>query len=226
METADLKKRRAGEKATEYIKDGMMIGLGSGSTVYWTMKKLGELIKEGLQIKGIPSSKRTEGWAKEFGIPLTDFSETQTLDIAIDGADEIDKDFNLIKGGGGSLVREKFVDIAAGKFIVIADDSKMVDQLGAIPLPVEVVPFGWELTSARIASLGCEPALRKKDGKVFISDNGNFILDCQFSGLTKPEEIHQQLKMLLGVVETGLFINMADILVIGNENGTEVIEKE
>jgi ribose 5-phosphate isomerase A len=226
METADLKKKRAGEKAAEYIEDGMVIGLGSGSTVYWTMKKLSELVEQGLQVKGIPSSKRTEGWAKEFGIPLTDFSETQTLDIAIDGADEIDKDFNLIKGGGGSLVREKFVDSAAGKFIVIADDSKLVDQLGATPLPVEIIPFGWEVTAAAIAGLGCEPVLRKKEGNVFISDNGNYILDCQFNGLPNPAEAHHQIKQLLGVVETGLFIHMADILIIGNDNDIEIIEKE
>ncbi|GGA90953.1 ribose-5-phosphate isomerase RpiA [Ornithinibacillus halotolerans] len=225
MEQLEMYKKLAGEKAVEYIEDGMTIGLGSGSTVYWMMKKVSELVKDGLTIQGVPTSKRTEGWAKEFGIPLVDFSNVEKIDVAIDGADEIDSELQLAKGGGGSLVREKIVDILAEKFIVIADKTKLVKTLGKFPLPVEVVPFGYEVTAKRIANLGATPVLRMKDGKVFVSDNGNYILDCQFQAIEQPELLHEEIKGLVGVVETGLFVNMADIVIIGNEQGTEIITK-
>lgn len=224
-EQKDLFKKAAGEKAVEYIKDGMIIGLGSGSTVYWTLKKLGELIEQGLNVKGIPSSLRTEGWAKDFKIPLTDFSEVQSLDLAIDGADEIDPQFNLTKGGGGSLVREKIVDANAKKLIIVADESKMVPQLGEFPLPVEVLKFGWEVTAKQIAELGAKPVLREREGSVFISNNGNFILDCHFNVITDPEKLHYELKQMLGVVETGLFINLTDTIIIAGEKEVKVIDK-
>jgi ribose 5-phosphate isomerase A len=223
--STDPRKIAAGEKAAEFIKDGMVIGLGSGSTVYWLLKRLGELVEQGFNIKGIPSSKRTEGWAKDFNIPLTDFSQIQSLDLAIDGADEIDPEFNLTKGGGGSLLREKLVNAAAKKLIIIADESKMVSQLGRFPLPVEVVPFGWEVTAQRIAKLGATPVLRKRDGTVFISNNGNYILDCDFQSIPNPKELHQQIKLLLGVVETGLFVGMTDTVIIGGEDEVKVIHK-
>jgi ribose 5-phosphate isomerase A len=225
LNSTDLRKKAAGEKAAEFIQDGMNVGLGSGSTVYWLLKKLGELVEQGLKIKGIPSSKRTEGWAKEFSIPLTDFSEVQCLDVAIDGADEVDPHFNLIKGGGGSLLREKLVDANSKKLIIIADESKMVSTLGKFPLPVEVVPFGWEVTAQRIERLGATPQLRKRDGTVFISNNGNYILDCHFHSIPNPAELHQQLKLLLGVVETGLFLGMTDTVIIGGESEVKIIHK-
>lgn len=225
LNPTDLRKKAVGEKAATFIHDGMIVGLGSGSTVYWLLKKLGELVDQGLNIKGIPSSKRTEGWAKEFRIPLTTFSEVQSVDVAIDGADEIDPDFNLTKGGGGSLLREKLVDANAKQLIIIADESKMVSSLGKFPLPVEVVPFGWELTARKITQLGATPHLRKNESKVFVSDNGNYILDCEFQSIADPEELHNQLKLLLGVVETGLFIGMTDTVLIGGEDGVEVVNK-
>ncbi|MBP2240504.1 ribose 5-phosphate isomerase A [Cytobacillus eiseniae] len=223
-EQVNLFKKAAGEKAVEYIKDGMIIGLGSGSTVYWTLKKLGELVEEGLNVKGIPSSLRTEGWAKEFKIPLTDFSEVQTLDIAIDGADEIDPDFNLTKGGGGSLVREKMVDAHSKKLIIVADESKMVSQLGEFPLPVEVLPFGWEVTAKKIEALGAKPVLREREDSIFISNNGNYILDCHFHTIADPKKLHHELKQMLGVVETGLFIDMTDTIIIAGQNEVKVID--
>ncbi|MFS0674072.1 ribose-5-phosphate isomerase RpiA [Ornithinibacillus sp. 179-J 7C1 HS] len=226
MEQIDLYKKAAGEKAVEYIENGMILGLGSGSTVYWMMKKLGELVQKGLDIKGVPTSIRTEGWAKELGIPLVDFSVVERIDLAIDGADEIDSNLQLAKGGGGSLVREKIVDALAEKLIVIADKTKMVETLGAFPLPVEVVPFGYQITAKRIANLGAIPRLRMKDGNVFVSNNGNYILDCQFTSIEYPEQLHKQIKALVGVVETGLFLNMTDTIIIGNEKGTEIISKE
>lgn len=228
MEKIDFNQNKidVGEKAAEYVKDGMVIGLGSGSTFYWTLKKLGERVEQGLNIKGIPSSRRTEGWAKEFNIPLTDFSQVSSLDLAIDGADEIDPNFQLTKGGGGSLVREKIVDMNAKKLIIIADESKLVSELGKFPLPVEVLQFGWESTAAKIAQLGSEPVLREREGNVFVSDNGNFILDCHFGMIPDPEGLHLKLKQLVGVVETGLFINMVDMVIVSGENGVKVLEKK
>ncbi|MCL6571173.1 MAG: ribose-5-phosphate isomerase RpiA [Bacillus sp. (in: Bacteria)] len=222
---ADLLKKAAGEKVIEYIQDGMVLGLGSGSTVYWTLKKLGELVEQGLNVKGIPSSKRTEGLAVEFKIPLTDFSKVQSLDLAFDGADEIDPYFNLTKGGGGSLVREKIVDAQAKKLIIVADQSKMVSQLGKFPLPVEILQFGWEVTAQKIADLGAKPVLREREGRVFISNNGNYILDCHFNIIPNPERLHQELKLLLGVVETGLFIGMTDTVIIGGTDGVKVLDR-
>lgn len=215
-EQKELIKKAVGEKAVEFVENGMVIGLGSGSTMYWTLKKLGELIEEGLSIKGIPSSKRTERLAHTFGIPLTSFSEVDMLDLAIDGADEIDPSFNLTKGGGGSLVREKIVDFHAKKLIIVADESKLVPHLGKFPLPVEVLPFGWELTAQKINKLGATTSLRKTEGSPFISDNGNYILDCTFETEFHPEELHKDLKQILGVVETGLFVQMVDAVIIGN----------
>lgn len=224
-EQFDFKKKQVGEKAAEYVKDGMSIGLGSGTTVYWTIKKLAELVKQGMNIKGIPSSRKTERWANEFGVPLTDFSEVQHLDLAIDGADEVDPQFNLIKGGGGSLLREKLVDASTNLLIIVVDDSKIVSELGKRPLPVEVVPFGWEVTAQRISILGCVPELRIRDNEFFVSDNGNYILDCKFDSIPNPESLHYQLKQLLGVVETGLFIGMTHKVIVGEENGIRILDR-
>lgn len=218
-------KKAAGERATEFIEEGMVIGLGSGSTVYWALKKLGEMIEQGLNVKGIPSSLRTKEWAEEFNIPLTDFSEVQHINIAIDGADEIDPDFNMIKGGGGALLREKIIDAHADKLIIIADESKMVEGLGEFPLPIEVLPFGWQLAAGKITELGAKLVLRKRDGSVFISDNGNYILDCAFKTIPDPAHLHKVLKQLPGVVETGLFIGMANVVIISGTDGIKVLEK-
>lgn len=221
----DLLKKAAGEKAAEFIEEGMVVGLGSGSTVYWMLKKLGELVEQGLNIKGIPTSLQTETWAKEFKIPLTDFSDVRHIDVAIDGADEIDPDFNMTKGGGGALVREKIVDAHAKKLIIVADESKLVEELGKFQLPVEVLAFGWQLTADNIAELGAKPALREKSGSVFISDNGNYILDCAFGSIPDPEHLHKNLKQLLGVVETGLFVGMADTVILAGVDGIKVVDK-
>lgn len=219
-------KKVAGEKAVQFIKDGMIIGLGSGSTVYWTLKKLGEHIQKGLNVKGIASSVRTEKWANQFGIPLTSFSEVQQLDISIDGADEVDRNFNLIKGGGGSLLREKIVCSSSAQLIIVIDDFKLVSTLGNFPLPIEVVQFGWEVTAQRISMLGCHPILRMNNNGVFISNNGNYILDCKFDLIENPLSLHTKLKQLLGVIETGLFVGMVDKVIVGKENGhSQILEK-
>lgn len=215
----DQNKKNAAEEAVNYIKDGMIVGLGSGSTVNWMLEKLAKRIhEEGLTVKGVPSSRKTERLALKLGIPLTDFSQISQIDLAIDGADEVDPNLNLLKGGGGSLVREKIVDAKAKKLIIIVDQEKLVSYLGEFSLPVEIVPFGWQATSDYIARLGCQPILRKKDKDTFISDNGNFILDCSFKKIEDPKKLHEEIKQIVGVVETGLFIEMTDLVIAGNGN--------
>ncbi|WP_278309178.1 ribose-5-phosphate isomerase RpiA [Oceanobacillus zhaokaii] len=219
----DKAKKLAGEEAVHYVKNEMKVGLGSGSTVYWMIRKLGELVQQGLDIEGIPSSNQTAQWAKDFGVPLTDFSKVAQLDITIDGADEVDRDFHLIKGGGGALFREKVIAMAAKELIIIVDKSKLVPHLGSYPLPVEVLPFGWEVTAKNIALLGAQPIIRKKDEQIFVSDNGNYILDCSFGEINDPKKLHKQLIQLVGVVETGLFVNMANTVIVSNGSEVEVI---
>jgi ribose 5-phosphate isomerase A len=213
------RKKLAAEKAADYIEDGMILGLGTGSTVYWTIKKLGEQVKNGLNIKGVPTSKKTETLAIELGIPLLNLSEVNEVDLTIDGADEVNPNLDLIKGGGGALLREKMVASISRRFIVVVDDSKYVTTLGKFPLPVEVVPFGWEITSKKIGIFGCNPILRMDNHAPFITDNGNYILDCHFETIREAGELDRKLNMTPGVVENGLFVNMAEMVVVGGENG-------
>jgi len=215
----------AAEEAVKYVKNGMTLGLGSGSTVDWMLRKLSERVKEGLQIQGIPSSKKTEKLAKELGIPLTDFSVTTHIDLAIDGADEIDGSLNLIKGGGGSLVREKVVDACADELIIIADASKMVSQLGSFPLPVEVLPFGFEVVEENIKKLGGVSTLRKKEDQIFVSDNGNYILDCSFGPIDDAVTLHERLIQLVGVIDTGIFAGMADKVIVARYGEIELYSR-
>ncbi|MBL0847924.1 ribose-5-phosphate isomerase RpiA [Mammaliicoccus fleurettii] len=223
MNQDDLKKRVAYE-AINYIKDGMVVGLGTGSTMYYAIQSLGERIKEGLNIKGIPTSEKTAEWARSNNIPLTDFSEVNHLDLVIDGADEVDENFQLIKGGGGALLREKIVANATDQFIVIIDESKYVQILGEFKLPVEVVPFGWEVTAREIEALGCNATLRMDNNGIFLTDNDHYILDCDFKVINNPEKLNQDLISIVGVVETGLFINMTRKVLISYSNSGKVIE--
>ncbi|KAB2330994.1 ribose-5-phosphate isomerase RpiA [Bacillus mesophilum] len=219
-------KRLAAEEAVKYVKNGMTVGLGSGSTVDFMLHALGKRVQEGLQIQGIPSSKKTEKLAAELGIPLVDFSVTTHIDLAIDGADEIDPSLNLIKGGGGSLVREKVVDACADELIIIADSSKVVSALGRFPLPIEVLTFGFEVTAQYIKNLGGDPVLRRKDGEIFISDNGNYILDCSFGQIDDAAALHGKLVTLVGVVETGIFADMADKVIVARSGEIELFQKK
>lgn len=212
-------KQLAGEKAVEYVKDGMILGLGTGSTVYWSILKLGEMVKEGLDVKGVPTSSSTEKLAIELGIPLVTLSSINQIDLTIDGADEADSNFDLIKGGGGALLREKMVASISKQLIIVVDDSKLVSHLGQFPLSVEIVPFGWEMTLNQISKLGCKPTLRMDNGSRFISDNGNYILDCFFEKIHDAKEMNITLNTIPGVVENGLFVNMADTIVVGHKNG-------
>lgn len=215
-----LAKKVAAEKAVDWIKEGMSVGLGTGSTAYFMLQKLGERVKEGLHIRAAATSKKTEEIATELGIELIPPSSELLLDVTIDGADEINPQLSLIKGGGGALFREKMIASVSRKLIIIADDSKYVEYLGSFPLPVEIVPFGWEITKKRIDHLGGRSSLRKTNGQIFLTDNQNYILDCSFEKIEQPSDLHHSLKSIPGVVETGLFIEMASMAILGKENGT------
>jgi ribose 5-phosphate isomerase A len=225
MEHETAAKRRAGERAAELVADGMVVGLGTGSTVYWTLQRLGERVREGLRIRGISTSRRTEELALALGIPLTSFGDIGELDLTVDGADEIDPRLDLIKGAGGALLREKMVAAASRRLIIVADGSKLVSTLGARPLPVEVVPFGHQATARRIAALGGVPALRLVGEQPFVTDNGNYVVDCAFDAISDPASLQRELKLLTGVVETGLFVGLADLAVIGTTEGITTLTR-
>lgn len=183
-------KQLVGEYAANFVKDGMNIGLGTGSTVYWTIQKLGQLVQDGLYFQAVPTSKETEALAKQLNIPLISLNNVQSLDLTIDGADEIDSDLQLIKGGGGALLREKIVASSSKELIIIADESKLVARLGNFPLPVEIIPFSWKQTESKIQSLGCQTTLRIKNNGTFITDNNNMIIDCIFPNHISLSLIH------------------------------------
>ena len=226
LEQEEMKKLAA-EKAVGCIKDGMIVGLGTGSTTEYALKKLGELIKDGLNIKGIPTSMHTRKIAKEQNIPLTTLEENPEIDITIDGADEVDSHLNLIKGGGGALTREKIIAYHSKKEIIIVDDSKVVKALGIdCPLPVEVLKYGWTSTKKSIEELfGCEVELRKILDDPYITDNGNYILDCAFERIEEPEEMERNINNVPGVVENGLFVGLVDEVIVGSKQGIMTLEK-
>tara|TARA_B100001750_G_C15370663_1_gene527124 strand:+ start:191 stop:868 length:678 start_codon:yes stop_codon:yes gene_type:complete len=216
-------KQRSAEAACEYVKDGMIVGLGTGSTAEFAVKKIGELVRNGLSIRGIPTSDATKILAESEGIPLIDFSETMFIDLTIDGADEIDASLNMIKGGGAALLREKIVASASREEIIIVSSSKLVQQLGAFPLPVEVIPFGWQVVFNQLESLQGNPELRLKQGQPSVTDQGNFIVDCHFRKIENPEQLEQHLNMIPGVVENGLFINLCTRMIMAD--GENIILK-
>jgi ribose 5-phosphate isomerase A len=213
-------KKAAAERAVQYVKEGMIVGLGSGSTSYWAIHTLGERIKEGLKIRAVASSKSSEELAKQWGIPLVSFAEIDAIDVTIDGADEVDPDYNLIKGGGGAHLREKILAANSNKLIIIVDESKLVIKLGKFPLPVEIVPFASELTIKKLEALQCKPQIRREKEKEFMTDNGNLIIDCMFNEIVDPKGLSEQLNTIPGVVEHGLFINMTDTIIVGKDDGT------
>ena len=217
-------KQRAAEAAVEYVKDGMIVGLGTGSTTEFAVKKLGEMVREGLAIRGIPTSDVTKKLAEDEGIPLMDFYETMYIDLTIDGADEIDTDLNMIKGGGAALLREKIVASASREEIIIVSGQKYVKQLGEFPLPVEVIPFGWQVIFNQLETLGGSPDLRLQQRQPLRTDQGNFIIDCRFRQIIDAAQLEQRLNMLPGVVENGLFIGLCSRMILAD--GEKVIVKE
>ena len=217
----------AAEHAVQYVTDGMTVGLGTGTTSAFAIKAIGQKIPHGLNVKAVASSIESEQLAKDAGITIVPFSHINIIDIYIDGADEIDEDLNLIKGGGGALLREKILAFNSKQFVVIVDEHKLVKPLGKLPLPVEVTPFALELTTRQLQKLGCTTTVRQKDGKSYITDNKNFIIDCDFQKIDQVEELHQLIKAIPGVVENGLFLNqMVSKVIVGYENGeVKVVER-
>lgn len=213
-------KRAAAEKAVEAIQDGMIVGLGTGSTAYWAIQQIGRKVQNGLRIQAAATSVQSEQLALELGIPLIPLADIEELDVTIDGADEVDGAWNLIKGGGGALLREKIIAAASRKLMIVVDESKVVQELGKFRLPVEVVKFGCELTQRKLRALGCEPYLRMADGQPFTTDNGNFIMDCAFQRIADPRECHDELNRIPGVVDNGLFIGMAANVIVGCADGS------
>jgi ribose 5-phosphate isomerase A len=213
-------KRIAAESAVENIKDGMIVGLGTGTTAYWAIQKIGQRIKQGLQIKAIATSHNSEIMAKQLGITMVSFSEIEEIDLTIDGADEVDKELNLIKGGGGALLREKIVASASKQLLIIIDESKLVNRLGKFPLPVEIVKFGFEMTMKKLNQFNRTIKLRMIDNKPYVTDNGNYIVDCDFGIIDHPQVLHNQINLIPGVVDNGLFVNLAKLVIVGYPDGT------
>ncbi|EUJ32199.1 ribose-5-phosphate isomerase A [Listeria floridensis FSL S10-1187] len=218
-------KRAAGEKACELIQEGMLVGLGTGSTVFYTIEALGRRVREGLKVTAVATSKKTEQLASANQIPLISLNKADEIDLTIDGADEVDADFNGIKGGGGALLREKMVALSSKQNIWIVDASKVVEHLGKFPLPVEVIPFGYKKVETELAALDLHPELRlNQTGEIYQTDNQNYILDLKLGEIKNAAKLAQKLDSISGIVEHGLFLDIADRLIIGNSDGT-VTEK-
>ncbi|MFP4327567.1 MAG: ribose-5-phosphate isomerase RpiA [Paracoccaceae bacterium] len=223
----DKAKFVAARRAADFVEDGMRVGLGTGSTAAWLVRCLGEMVREdGLKIRGVPTSTRTAELAREVGIEVISLDEARWLDITIDGADEFDDDLNLIKGGGGALLQEKIVATASDQMIVIADIGKQVETLGAFPLPIEVIPFGWQTTRALVEEtlvgmdvLGREVTLRMNGEVPFFTDEGNHILDLHLRRIGNPRQLSLVLNQMPGVVENGLFLDICDTVVVGFGDG-------
>jgi len=218
------KKRKAAIAASKMIKDGMVLGLGTGSTAAYLVDEVGKLVAGGLNLKAVCTSKATDKQARSLNIPIIDINEVDIIDLAIDGVDEIDEDFNAIKGGGGALFREKVVASLASRVFWIMDDSKLVNKIGAFPLPVEIVAYGYPHVVKRLKDFN--PVLRKQGGKPFITDNGNLILDLHLNPGFNINKVEVVLKNTLGVVETGLFLNFCNWIFVGTDEGVkEIINK-
>ena len=222
----DRAKQLAAERAIEQVQDGQVVGLGTGSTAKFAIEGLGRRVREGLSIRGVPTSIATERMAAGLGIPLVALNDAGLIDVSFDGADEVDSDFNMIKGGGGALTREKLVALATKRRVFLVDESKLVSKLGQSRLiPVEVLPVAWVLSARRLKDLNGEATLREEASRPYVTDNGNYILDCAFGLLEDPAALEKNIKLLPGVVECGLFIGIADSLVIGFDDRIEIKER-
>ena len=223
----DKAKFVAAKRSVDYVEDGMRVGLGTGSTAAWMVRCLGELVRdEGLKIKGVPTSTRTAELARDVGIEVVSLDEAKWLDVTIDGADEFDGNLNLIKGGGGALLQEKIVATASDQMVVIADIGKEVETLGNFPLPVEVIPFGWQTTKSLVEEmlismdvLGRDTTLRMNGDRPFVTDEGNYILDLHLGRIGNANQMAMVLNQMPGVVENGLFIDICDVVILGYGDG-------
>lgn len=229
MSWKEKAKKCAAIEAVKHIKDGFILGLGSGSTVAYAIQESGKRMKqEGLRLLGVPTSHQAFTLAIRNGIPITTLDEHAQIDLAIDGADQIDTKLNLIKGMGGALTREKIVASAAKQFIVVADETKLTDKLGfRHPVPIEVLPFASSTVTSQLEKMGGKVVLREFKGKIgpVVTDNGNFILDANFGPIKNPKELNLQLKSIPGVIETGLFVNMAGVIYVGRQTTIQKLER-
>jgi ribose 5-phosphate isomerase A len=213
-------KQLAAEHAVQFVKDGMTVGLGTGSTSAFAIEAIGNRVKQGLSIKAVASSVRSEELAKKSGITLIPFSEVEAIDIYIDGADEVDRDLNLIKGGGAALLREKILAFNSKEFFVIVDSSKLVEHLGKFLLPVEIIPFAMELTMKQLQKKGCTTSIRMDNSKPQLTDNGNLIIDCDFKKIENVDQLHNSINDIPGIVENGLFLkDIVSKVIVGYESG-------
>jgi ribose 5-phosphate isomerase A len=218
-------KQAAAEAAVGLVQSGMIVGLGTGSTAKLAVEALGKRVQDGLRIVGIPTSEYTAWQAREAGIRISSLAEHAEIDLTIDGADEIQRGtLDLIKGGGGALLREKVIASSSRRLIIVADDTKLVDWLGThFSVPVEVVQFEWQATERKLKKLGAQTTLRQSQEKPFVTDSGNFIVDCRFSPIAAPEELDQQLNSVVGVVEHGLFLKMTSQAIVAGPDGVKVL---
>jgi ribose 5-phosphate isomerase A len=221
-------KQAAAESAVAQVMDGMIVGLGTGSTAALAVSALGKRVRQGLRVVGIPTSEKTAELARGLGIPLSTLAEHSEIGLTIDGADEVELcTLNLIKGHGGALLREKIVASASARLIIIVDETKLVERLGAqCAVPAEVVPFGWQATAKKLAQLGTNPSLRKRapGGEPFITDGGHYILDCAFGAISLPADLDRQLDSVVGLVEHGLFIGMTSQVIVGGKHGVNTLQ--
>ncbi|HEU5093342.1 MAG TPA: ribose-5-phosphate isomerase RpiA [Nitrospira sp.] len=224
-ENLDNLKKAAAHKAIEFIRDGMVVGLGTGSTAKHLLVALGEQVRAGRKLRGVPTSQETAALARESGIPLIDTENRWEIDAALDGADQVDPDFNLIKGGGGALLKEKIVVASAKQFIVMIDHTKQVPVLGgSFPLPIEVIPFGWGSTARKIEALTkSRVVLRERNGVPFKTEAGHLIVDVHIDRIDRPGELETALNLIPGVVETGLFVGRTNVLIVGTPQGVHTI---
>lgn len=221
----DHLKKAAALKASEFVRSGMVVGLGTGSTAKHLLVALGEQVKAGMKLRGVPTSQETALFAKQAGIPLIDTENRWEIDVAIDGADQVDPHFNLIKGGGGALLKEKIVAASAKQFIVVVDHTKQVPVLGgSFPLPIEVIPFGWGSTAREIEALTkSRVVLRERNGAPFRTEAGNLIVDVHIDRISQPGELETALNLIPGVVETGLFVGRTNVLIVGAPQGVHTL---
>lgn len=227
MLTQDEIKQLVAKQAAQLVQNNMTVGIGSGSTIYYLIQELGKRVKKGLFFRAIPTSKKTAALAAAENIPLAELNAVDYIDLTIDGADEIDANLQLIKGGGGALLQEKMVAAASRELLILADYTKLVQHLGKFPLPLEVIPFGWKHVQRNLReTYQIETALRMQDDQPFISDHGHYILDCPFAQIENPDILSYDLNAIPGVVDNGLFINMADMALVGYPDGkTETMNK-